>query len=235
MLEIKNVSTHYGRIPMLMDVSLNVAQGQVVCVLGANGAGKTTLLKTILSLVKPDRGSIIFNGQRIDSLPTHKIVEAGISIVSEGSGIFPRMSVENNLLMGAYYEKDKNVVQQRLEKIYHSFPVLKERLQQRAGTLSGGERTMLGIARGLIAGPKLLLMDEPSLGLAPVMVQETFEVVKRLNQEENLTILLIEQNAKKALSVSHRGYIMQKGQIILEGSQEELLNSSVVQSSYLKS
>ena len=234
MLELRNVSTNYGKIPMLRAVNLEVRKGEVVCILGANGAGKTTTLKTILGLVKTAEGSIHFDGQRIDTLPAHKIVKAGISIVPQGEGLFPKMTVETNLRLGAYFEKDKAKVDAGLEDVFRIFPRLKERLDQKAGTLSGGERTMLGIARGLLAEPDLLLMDEPSLGLAPVLVDETFKSIERIRKEKNVTILLVEQNAKKALSVADRGYIMQKGRIIHAGTRDELLESSVVRQSYLQ-
>lgn len=233
MLELKNVSTNYGKIPMLRAVNLEIRKGEVVCLLGANGAGKTTTLKAILGLTRAVEGSITFHGRRIEALPTHKIVQMGISIVPQGEGLFPKMTVETNLRLGAYFERDQAKVDAGLEGIFKIFPRLKERLGQKAGTLSGGERTMLSIARGLLAGPDLLLMDEPSLGLAPVLVEETFKSIERIRKEKEATILLVEQNAKKALSVADRGYIMQKGRIILAGTRDELLQSSIVRQSYL--
>ena len=228
LLEMKNVNTFYGRIPMLMDVSIKINQGEVVCVLGANGAGKTTLLKTILGMVKADSGSIIFDDKDMTNQPTHKIIEAGVAIAAAGVGTFPKMSVDDNLRMGAYYVKDKKYIEERLEEVYQSFPVLKERLQQKAGTLSGGERTMLSLARALLSSPKIIMMDEPSLGLAPILVEETFEIVHKL-REEGKTILLVEQNAEKALGVSDYGYIIQKGQIIMGDEIEALRNSEFVE------
>lgn len=227
-LELENIDTRYGRIPCLMDVTLHVRQGEVLAILGANGAGKTTLLKTILGMIKPDKGVIRFENNDITTLGSHKRVEAGIAIVAAGVGSFPKMTVETNLRMGAYYAKNQKEVQQRLEMIYDSFPILKERLWQKAGTLSGGERTMLSIARAVLAKPKIILMDEPSLGLAPIMVEETFEVIKRL-KEEGMTIFLAEQNADKALEVSDYGYVIQKGQIVMEGNVEELRKSEYVE------
>lgn len=233
-LELENVSTVYGRMPMLQGVSLKVAQGETVCILGANGAGKTTLLKTILGMVKPVEGSVHFAGQRIDGLPTHRVVQAGIAIVPEREGLFPKMTVENNLTLGAYYEKDREKIGQRLEEVFGLFPVLRQRLKQKAGTLSGGERKMLGIARALLASPKLILMDEPSLGLAPAVVNEVFAAIDKIKQSTGAAILLVEQNATKALAVAERGYVLQKGRIILEGTAAELKESSIVKQSYLE-
>lgn len=228
-LEIANLSTHYGRIPMLMNLNLKIEKGKVCCVLGANGAGKTTLAKAIMNMVKADTGTMLLNGENIDALPTHKRVEKGIAIAAAAFGSLQKMNVETNLKMGAYYIKDNNLLQERLEEIYKSFPVLKSRLQQKAGTLSGGERTMLTIARAVINKPALLILDEPSLGLAPIMVEETFSIINRLNKEEHMTILLVEQNAQKALSVADSGYIIQKGQIIFEGDTEALRHSDFVE------
>lgn len=228
-LELENISTRYGRIPMLMNVSLEIEKGRIACVLGANGAGKTTLLKAILGMVKADTGSMKLNGENLDSLPTHKRVEKGIAIAAAAAGSLHKMTVEKNLKMGAYYIKDKKMLNERLEEVYQSFPILKERLNQKAGTLSGGERTMLTIARAVINKPALLMLDEPSLGLAPIMVEETFKIIKRLNEEEKMTILLVEQNAEKALSVSHFGYVIQKGQIVFKGDAEELRASEFVE------
>jgi len=228
-LEIENLSTHYGRIPMLMNVSLHIEQGQIACVLGANGAGKSTLLKAIVGMIKADSGHIKLNGENIDALPSSKRVEKGIAIAAAGAGSLQKMTVEANLRMGAYYINDKKLINDRLEEIYQSFPILKSRLQQKAGTLSGGERTMLTIARAVINKPTLLMLDEPSLGLAPIMVEETFKIIKRLNDEDKMTILLVEQNAQKALSVSHYGYVIQKGQIVFQGNPAELQSCEFVE------
>jgi branched-chain amino acid transport system ATP-binding protein len=233
LLKVTDVSTSYGKIPMLRKVSLEVEKSQIVCILGANGSGKTTILKTILGYVKPQEGIIEFEGTRLDTRPPHRIIPLGLSIV-QAEAIFPRMTVETNLKMGAYFEKDQKKVKHNLEDVCSVFPVLKERLRQFAGTLSGGERSMLAIARGLISNPKLLLMDEPSMGLAPILVDQTYETVSRINRERNITILLVEQNANKALQVSHRGYIIQKGEIIFKGSREELLENRIVKKSYLE-
>jgi len=233
MLELKNVSTVYEPIPMLMDVSIKVGKGEAVCLLGTNGAGKTTMLKTIISMVKPVSGEVYLHGQRLDLLPSHKVIQTGIAIVPEREGLFPKMSVEINLLLGAYYEKDKKKIQSRMEEVLAIFPRLKERFHNKAGTLSGGERKMLGIGRALLSDPQVLLMDEPSLGLAPALVNEVYAVIERIKQQKNMAILLVEQNAKIALSVVERGYILQKGAIILQGSTAELQASKIVQESYL--
>jgi len=233
MLTLENVDTVYGRIPMLQNVSFNVNKGEIVTILGANGGGKSTTLKTILGLITPTKGEIYFEGRTIHTIPSDKIVKSGISIVPQGGGVFPMMTVERNLILGAYFEKDKKLIQNRLEEIYHLFPRLKERSLQKSGTLSGGERTMLAIARALLGEPKLLLMDEPSLGLAPVLVDEIFEYITSINKNRGVTILLIEQNANKALTVAHRGYIMQKGSMIFEGSREELSQNELIKDSYL--
>ncbi len=227
-LQIQGLYTSYGRIPMLQDVSLDVPQGQVCCVLGANGAGKTTLVKAILNMVKADQGHISLAGESIDDWPSHKRVEQGIAVSASAFGSFQKMTVDRNLKMGAYYIKDPAVKEQRLQEIYQSFPILKERLQQKAGTLSGGERTMLAIARAVINKPKLLILDEPSLGLAPIMVEEVFAIIKKLAAEK-MSILLVEQNATKALSVASSGYIIQKGMIIFNGSSEEIGKSKFVE------
>lgn len=227
-LEMKDVNTHYGRIPMLMGASIKIKKGEVVCVLGANGAGKTTLLKAILGMVKADTGTIIFDGQDISNNSTHKIIEAGIAIAAAGVGTFAKMSVDDNLRMGAYYVNDKKYIETRLKDIYQFFPVLQKRLQQKAGTLSGGERTMLSLARALLSSPKIIMMDEPSLGLAPILVEEVFEIVQKL-REEGKTILLVEQNAEKALGVSDYGYIIQKGQIVFGDNIEALRKSEYVE------
>lgn len=225
LLKIRGLSTSYGRIPMLMDLSLDIHEKHVCCVLGANGAGKSTLVKAILGMVKADAGRVYLGEQDITDWHTHKRVAAGIQVSSAATGTFPKMSVERNLKLGAYNIRDAKLLEQRLEEIYASFPVLKDRLQQKAGTLSGGERTMLSIARAVINKPSLLIMDEPSLGLAPIVVDEVFRIVRRLNKEDGISIMLVEQNAVKALAVSQYGYIIQKGQIIFSGDPQEIRDS----------
>ena len=229
LLDIKGLCTSYGRIPMLMDVDLNIHKGNVCCVLGANGAGKSTLVKAIINMVRADRGTMTLEGENIDSWPTHKRIAGGIQVSSAGTGTFHKMTVETNLRLGAYNINDKTVLHERLEEIYLSFPVLKERLKQNAGTLSGGERTMLSIARAVINRPKLQIMDEPSLGLAPIVIEEVFDIVRRLNRQEHMTIMLVEQNAAKALSVSKFGYVIQKGQIVFSGDIDALKNSEYLE------
>ncbi|MDR1481349.1 MAG: ABC transporter ATP-binding protein [Synergistaceae bacterium] len=226
-LEVSELDTSYGRIPMLRGVSLNVPKGQVCCVLGANGAGKTTLVKAVLNMVKADKGTMRLEGKSMDSWPTHKRVESGIAISAAAVGTFHKMTVEDNLKMGAYYI-DESLLRERLVEIYQSFPVLRERLKQRAGTLSGGERTMLAIARAVVNKPKLLILDEPSLGLAPIMVEEVFEIIRRLRATQ-MSILLVEQNAVKALSVASSGYVIQKGAIVFSGTADALGKSEFVE------
>jgi len=228
MLSVRSLDTNYGRIPMLRGVDLDVTKGQVCCVLGANGAGKTTLVKAILNMVKADKGSMSLAGENISAFPTHKRVQAGIALAAAASGSFHKMTVDRNLKMGAYYINDAKVLEERLTDIYRSFPVLRERLQQKAGTLSGGERTMLAIARAVINKPRLLILDEPSLGLAPIMVEEVFSIIKQLVAQE-MSILLVEQNTIKALSVASTGYVIQKGMIVFSGTAEELSKSEFLE------
>ena len=228
LLSIRNVNTFYGLIPMLIDVSLDIMKNQVCCVLGANGAGKSTLVKAILNIVNAASGDMIFLGQKINDWPTYKRIASGIQVASSATGTFPKMTVETNLRLGAYNIKDPGLLTTRLEEVFNSFPVLKNRLQQKAGTLSGGERTMLAIARAVINKPFLLIMDEPSLGLAPIMVDEVFSVIRRLNVEENMSILLVEQNANMALSVSQSGYMIQKGRIVSGGDVSEFQNKAIM-------
>ena len=228
LLSIRNINTFYSLIPMLIDVSLDVMQNQVCCVLGANGAGKSTLVKAVLNIVNAAGGDMVFLGQKINDWPTNRRIAAGIQVASSATGTFPKMSVETNLKLGAYNIKDPKLLAARLEEVFNSFPVLKNRLQQKAGTLSGGERTMLAIARAVINKPSLLIMDEPSLGLAPIMVEEVFSVIRRLNSEENMSILLVEQNANMALSVSQYGYMIQKGRIVKGGDVSEFKNEAIM-------
>ncbi len=235
LLELSEVYTKYGQIPMLQGVSINIDTGEAACVLGSNGAGKTTLLKTILGMVKPFQGSLSYSDEDITTLPSHKITKARIAIVREREGLFPGLSVNDNLKLGAYYEKDKEGLQERKEKVLTIFPRLRERLNQQAGTLSGGERKMLGIARAILANPRLILMDEPSLGLAPALVNEVYAVIHQIKEEGKISLLIIEQNAQKALDVVDRGYIMQKGRIIGSGTRDELRENEIVKNSYLVS
>jgi len=235
LLAFLDVYTKYGEIPMLQSVSMNIDTGEAVCVLGSNGAGKSTLLKTIIGIVKPYKGEILFDEESIVDCPSHKRIEKGIAIVPEREGLFPKLSVQDNLRLGAYYENDKKKILERKDEVLEIFPRLKERLTQQAGTLSGGERKMLGLARSLIASPRLLLMDEPSLGLAPALVNEVYQVIYKIKSEKKIALLIIEQNAQKALEVVDRGYIMQKGQIISSGTRNELSEDEIVKNSYLVS
>lgn len=233
MLELKNVDTVYDKIPVLDKVNLQISQGEAVCLLGANGAGKTTLLKTILGIVKPVGGNVYFLGDQINTLPPHEIVKKGIAIVPEREGLFPDLPVEINIDLGAYFEKNKNLIEERKEQVYHLFPRLKERKRQRAGTLSGGEQRMLYIGRALMSEPKMILLDEPSLGLAPAMVNEVYNAIAQIKRDKGNTILLVEQNAGKALSIADRGYIIQKGQVVFQGTVSELKESGALEQSYL--
>ncbi|HDJ25787.1 MAG TPA: ABC transporter ATP-binding protein [Candidatus Bathyarchaeota archaeon] len=232
LLKVNNIDVFYGDLQALWGVSFEVHEGEKVVIVGANGAGKTTTLKTISGLLRPRSGTIEFKGQRIDKLPPHKIVELGIAHVPEGRRIFPKMTVLENLEMGAYIKRAREKFDDTLEWVFSIFPRLKERKNQIAGTMSGGERQMLAIARGLMSRPDLLMLDEPSLGLAPKLVMKTFEVIKRIG-EEGVTILLVEQNVKHALELADRGYVLETGRITLSGTSEELLSNDYVKKAYL--
>ena len=232
MLEVDKINVFYGDLQALWDVSFEVHEGEKVVIVGANGAGKTTTLRTISGLLKPRSGQIRFLGQRIDGLPPHKIVELGIAHVPEGRRIFPRMTVMENLEMGAYTKRAREKLDDTLEWVFSIFPRLKERRDQIAGTMSGGERQMLAIARGLMSRPKLLMLDEPSLGLAPKLVLKVFEVIQRIS-EEGVTILLVEQNARLALKFAQRGYVLETGNVVMEGKASDLLNDPNVKKAYL--
>lgn len=233
MLKVDAVNAFYGDVQTLFDVSMEIQEGEIVTILGSNGAGKTTLIKAICNLLPIRSGEIYYRGDRIDKQPPFKRVEMGISLVPEGRRLFPDMSVMDNLLLGAYALRDKNQIQENLEWVIGLFPWLKERAKQSAGTLSGGEQQMCAIARGLMIRPKLVIFDEPSLGLAPVIVDQIFETLSRITAENGSTILLIEQNAQTALEISHRGYVLENGHMVLEGSSKELLASQEIQKSYL--
>ena len=232
MLEVANVHTYYGQIHALKGISLNVDQGEIVTLIGANGAGKSTTLKTISGLLRPRQGAIRLNGQDLGKLPAHRIVEQGIVHVPEGRRVFGRLTVEENLEMGAYSRTDNAGIGQSLENVFGLFPRLKERRGQVAGTLSGGEQQMLATGRALMANPQLLLMDEPSMGLAPVLVDSIFETIEELHGS-GTTILLVEQNARMALQVADRGYVMQSGEIVLTDTAERLRQNADVQKAYL--
>lgn len=232
LLEVKDLSVHYGVIQALKGVSLQVEEGEIVSLIGANGAGKTTLLQTISGLLKKSGGDILFMGKSLNKANAKHIVKAGITQVPEGRHIFPEMSVYENLLMGAYLRKDKDGIKKDLEMVYQRFPRLKDRLSQDASTLSGGEQQMLAMGRALMARPKILLLDEPSMGLAPILVKEIFSIIKDINAQ-GTTILLVEQNAKMALSIADRAYVMETGNIVMCGSGEELAHSEEIQKTYL--
>ncbi len=232
LLELRDLNVYYGAIHAIKGLSIKVPKGKIVTLIGANGAGKTTTLSTIAGLVKAKSGKIIFGDSDITNKPAHLINRMGIALVPEGRRIFPGLTVYENLMMGAFNRKDKEGIKEDLEWIFELFPRLKERLSQLGGTLSGGEQQMLAISRALMSRPKLLMMDEPSLGLAPILVDEVFDVIKKIN-EEGTTILLVEQNAFGALKISDYGYVLETGRIVLEGPCEELLKNEMVKKAYL--
>lgn len=232
LLDVKNISVAYGSIRALWDISLNVREKEIVSMIGANGAGKTTTLKTIAGLLKPLSGEIIFNGVKIHDEPPNKRVEMGISYVPEGRRIFSSLSVIENLRMGAYTKRAREKFYDTLEWVYQLFPKLRERSDQIAGSLSGGEQQMLAIARALMSRPKLLMLDEPSLGLAPTVIRSLIKAIENLNKE-GVTILLVEQNVYYALKVSHRAYIIEKGKVVLSGPSQELSDNPIIKTSYL--
>ena len=232
LLDLRQISVRYGRVAVIHALSLTTNRGEVIAVLGPNGAGKTTLVRSIIGLVPPAEGEIRFEGEAISRLPPHRVVARGIAVVPEGRGIFPKMTVEENLKSGlVFFDGDPARLRDRLEDAYARFPLLGQRRSQVAGTLSGGEQSMLSVSRAMMRKPKLLLMDEPSLGLSPKLVDQTFAIVRALHRE-GTSILLIEQNARQALAVCDRGYILQKGAIVLSGSREELVSDERVQRAY---
>lgn len=233
LLKIRSIETYYGPIMAIKGVSLDIEEGSIVTILGANGAGKTTILKTISGVMEPLKGTIEFNGARIDKLLPSKIVEMGISQVPEGREVFPDLTVRENLMMGSYLRSDKNGIKQDLETIYNYFPILQDRPNQLAGNLSGGEQQMLVIARALMARPKLLLLDEPSLGLSPIYIKDIYNIVKRINKEQKTTMLVVEQNARMALSLAEYGYVLDLGRFVMENSCKELMENEDVKEFYL--
>ncbi len=232
MLEIRNLSVHYGGIHALQGIDIDVPEGKIVTLIGANGAGKSTTLRSIVGLVKSSGGSVAWNGETLTGLPTKDIVSKGVVLVPEGRRIFPNLTVEENLKLGAYARNDKAGIAADEERIFSLFPRLKERIRQKGGTLSGGEQQMLAVARALMTKPKLLMMDEPSLGLAPLFVKMIFEIIRTINKE-GTTVLLIEQNAKAALEIADYGYVLETGRIILQGKGRELLANDGVRKAYL--
>ena len=232
LLSVKDMSVYYHKVAAVKDVSIEVEEGGIITLIGANGAGKTTTLRAITGLKHPTAGEIWFEGQRIDRLPPEKINEAGVAMVPEGRRIFPQMTVMENLMMGAFLRKDKDGIEKDLENIFVHFPVLREREKQMAGTLSGGEQQMLAMARALMSHPKLLLLDEPSLGLSPILVMEIAKIIKDIH-EEGRTIVLVEQNARLALSLADHGYVLETGNIVLQGDAKELQENKDVKKAYL--
>ncbi|MGA9754752.1 MAG: ABC transporter ATP-binding protein [Desulfobaccales bacterium] len=232
MLEVLNLRVAYGAIQALDGISFGVPRGRIVTLLGANGSGKTTTLRAITGLSPPRGGRILFEGRELQGLPTHEIIRAGIALAPEGRRIFANLTVYENLLLGAYFRRDQPALERDLDLLYDTFPRLAERRSQAAGTLSGGEQQMLALGRALMSRPRLLLLDEPSLGLAPLLVQEVFHIITRLNQQ-GVTILLVEQNAAAALKISHHGYVLETGRVVLEGSGAELLAHPQLQQAYL--
>ena len=232
MLEVKNLSVHYGMIQAVRNVDFKVNEGEIVSLIGANGAGKSTILKTLSGLIHPSEGEIVYLGENIASTSAKKIVEKGLVQVPEGRHVFPGLTVKENLELGAFLRKDKEEIQKDMEAVFERFPILKERKDQDAQTLSGGEQQMLAMGRALMSRPKLLLLDEPSMGLAPIFIREIFKIIQEI-QKTGTTVLLIEQNAKMALSISNRAYVLETGSAVLSGTGQELLESDEIQKAYL--
>ena len=233
MLKIENLQVCYGPIMAVKGISLHIPEGELVCVIGANGAGKSTLIRTISGLHKPRSGKIEFQGKSISNMPAHRIVGLGVVQVPEGRGVFPEMTILENLEMGAYLKRNRNTFKENQEKVYGLFPRLKERESQLAGTLSGGEQQMLAVGRGLMGNPKLLLLDEPSQGLSPLMVEHLADAINTIHKQHSVTVLLVEQNARMALEIANKGYVLQTGQVVLEGNTASLLENETVKKAYL--
>ena len=232
LLEVENLEVNYGMIKALKGISFNVEKGEIIALIGSNGAGKTTTLHTISGILPAASGKITYNGKNITKVPAHNIVKLGISQVPEGRRVFSQLSVYENLIMGAYIRKDKDGIEQDLKEIYKRFPRLEERKTQLAGTLSGGEQQMLAMGRALMSKPEIILLDEPSMGLSPIFVEEIFDIIKYIN-ESGTTVLLVEQNAKKALSIANRAYVLETGNVVLGGDAKELMNDNTVKKAYL--
>ena len=232
MLEVKDLEVYYGVIQAIKGISFEVNQGEVIALIGANGAGKTTTLHTITGLLSPKKGQVIFEGKDITKVPAHKIVSMGMAHVPEGRRVFAELSVYENLKMGAYTRNDKNEIEESLANVYRRFPRLEERKNQMAGTLSGGEQQMLAMGRALMSKPKIILMDEPSMGLSPILVNEIFDIIRAVS-ESGTTVLLVEQNAKKALAIADRAYVLETGKIVLEGNAKDLLEDDSIKKAYL--
>lgn len=232
LLELRDVDTHYGPIQILRDVSIEVYPGEIVCLLGGNASGKTTTLKTILGYIEPTQGQVVLDGEQLNGLRTQQIVRKGLSMVPENRRLFKRMTVRENLEMGSYLRDDRDAVEEDLEHVFELFPRIKERLDQRAGTLSGGEQQMVAVGRALMSRPKVLLMDEPSMGLSPLLVAQNFQIIEQINRA-GTTVFVVEQNANMALSIADRGYVLQTGQIVLADTAEALLDNRQMQRAYL--
>lgn len=232
MLEIKGLEVYYGVIQAIKGISFEVNEGEVIALIGANGAGKTTTLQTITGMLKPTAGEVIFEGQDISKIPGHKIVTMGMAHVPEGRRVFAELSVYENLKLGAYTRKDKEEIAESLQRVYRSFPRLEERKSQLAGTLSGGEQQMLAMGRALMSKPKIILMDEPSMGLSPILVEEIFNIIREISAD-GTTVLLVEQNAKKALAIADRAYVLETGNIVLSGDAKEMMNNDAIKKAYL--
>lgn len=232
MLEVKDLEVYYGMIQAIKGISFEVNEGEIVSLIGANGAGKTTILHTVTGLLSPKKGSVIFEGKDITKVPAHKIVSLGMAHVPEGRRVFAQLSVYQNLKMGAYTRKDKDEIEKTLETVYKRFPRLEERKNQLAGTLSGGEQQMLAMGRALMSHPRIILMDEPSMGLSPILVNEIFDIIQSVSAS-GTTVLLVEQNAKKALSIANRAYVLETGNIVMSGSAEELMDNDSIKKAYL--
>ena len=232
MLEVKDLEVYYGVIQAIKGISFEVNKGEVIALIGANGAGKTTTLHTVTGLISPKKGHVIFEGKDITKVPAHKIVSMGMAHVPEGRRVFAELSVYENLRMGAYTRKDKKEIEESLANVYKRFPRLEERKNQMAGTLSGGEQLMLAMGRALMSKPKIILMDEPSMGLSPILVNEIFDIIRAVS-ESGTTVLLVEQNAKKALAIADRAYVLETGKIVLEGNAKDLLEDDSIKKAYL--
>jgi branched-chain amino acid transport system ATP-binding protein len=231
-LELRNVSTHYGLVAVLRNVDMEIYAGEMVCLLGGNASGKTTTLKTILGYVKPSEGEVLLDGERVSGMSTTQVVKRGVSMVPENRRLFPDMTVEENLQLGAYLRRDQGQVETVREQVFDTFPRIRERLKQKAGTLSGGEQQMVAMGRALMADPKILLMDEPSMGLAPILVEQVFEIIRSI-RDLGKTVFVVEQNANMALSIADRGYVIQTGQVVLADTAENLLANPLMREAYL--
>ena len=233
MLRVERIKVSYDEVPALHEVSFKVEKGQIVSIVGANGAGKSTILRAISNILCLDKGAIYFNEQQMDKVPPHQVVDMGIAHVPEGRRLFARLTVKQNLILGAYTRKSEEHRESTLKKLFQIFPILEKRQDQRAGTLSGGEQQMLAIARGMMSKPKLLMLDEPSMGIMPKLITEIFEMIQRVNKEEGLTILLVEQNVQEALELAHYAYVLQTGRVVMEGKPADLLQTDMIKKAYL--